>query len=317
MPSATMPSTTRPAPAALGTPRRLDQATIGIVTVATTNPAITGATIPRCAEQQDQREPQAGHPQQQPGGKPQIAQPARRRKDRRQLSQLRRIELHHLRSAGRGRVERFRAGRTPVAPGPGDPHAARFVATPGTSFQPGVPAECRQDVYCSRIDSVDEMPSTARSCGSCSKSLIVLDRRGLPSSRPNQERANMAPATTVPAQRSRRRPARTRTPPPACAPQAKTPACSPAPPEADRGPLAPAHRGSSHVDVDDLDGVVAVAEPVPGRDFGLHVAGGVGRTGAEAVPARFRRRPIRTTSPATGMGLRRFRRAPVASLLRR
>ena len=35
--------------------------------------------------------------------------------------------------------------------------------------------------------------------------------------------------------------------------------------------------GSSTVDVDDLDGVVAVAEPVPRGHVGLHVPGGVGR----------------------------------------
>src|SRR5512132_1945856 len=40
---------------------------------------------------------------------------------------------------------------------------------------------------------------------------------------------------------------------------------------------------SAHVDVGDLDGVVAVAEAVPGWNLGLHVAGCVGRAGAEAV----------------------------------
>jgi hypothetical protein len=39
---------------------------------------------------------------------------------------------------------------------------------------------------------------------------------------------------------------------------------------------------SAHVDVGDLDGVVAVAEAVPGWNLGLHVAGCVGRAGAEA-----------------------------------
>src|SRR5207247_3393773 len=41
---------------------------------------------------------------------------------------------------------------------------------------------------------------------------------------------------------------------------------------------------SAHVDVRDLDRVVSVAEAVPGRDVGLHVAGGIGRAGAKAVP---------------------------------
>ena len=43
--------------------------------------------------------------------------------------------------------------------------------------------------------------------------------------------------------------------------------------------------GLHDVDVDDLDGVVAVAEAVPGRDVGLHVAGGVGRPRAQRVPS--------------------------------
>src|SRR5215218_3171647 len=42
---------------------------------------------------------------------------------------------------------------------------------------------------------------------------------------------------------------------------------------------------SSTVDVDHLDGVVPVAQAVPRGDVGLHVAGGVGRSGPEGVPA--------------------------------
>src|SRR5215207_6209682 len=48
---------------------------------------------------------------------------------------------------------------------------------------------------------------------------------------------------------------------------------------------------SAHVDVGDLDGVVAVAEAVPGWNLGLHVAGRVGRAGAEAVAAALGRLP--------------------------
>src|SRR5215212_3639066 len=48
---------------------------------------------------------------------------------------------------------------------------------------------------------------------------------------------------------------------------------------------------SAHVDVGDLDGVVAVAQAVPGRNVGLHVARRVGRAGAERVPTRLRRVP--------------------------
>jgi hypothetical protein len=39
--------------------------------------------------------------------------------------------------------------------------------------------------------------------------------------------------------------------------------------------------GSPHVDVEHLDGVVPVAKAVPGWNAGLHIAGGVGRTGAQ------------------------------------
>ena len=48
---------------------------------------------------------------------------------------------------------------------------------------------------------------------------------------------------------------------------------------------------SAHVDVGDLDGIVAVAETVPGWNLGLHVAGCVGRAGAEAVAAALGRLP--------------------------
>src|SRR5258708_9911089 len=39
------------------------------------------------------------------------------------------------------------------------------------------------------------------------------------------------------------------------------------------------------VEVDPFDGVVSVAETVPGRVVGLHIAGGVGRAGAHGVPS--------------------------------
>jgi hypothetical protein len=45
-------------------------------------------------------------------------------------------------------------------------------------------------------------------------------------------------------------------------------------------------------DVDDLDGVVAVAEPVPRRDLGLDVAGRVGGPGAEGVASDVVGRPV-------------------------
>jgi hypothetical protein len=41
--------------------------------------------------------------------------------------------------------------------------------------------------------------------------------------------------------------------------------------------------GSVSIDVEDLDGVVPVAQPVPGWDVGLHVAGGISRPGAPGV----------------------------------
>src|SRR5262249_20056864 len=44
------------------------------------------------------------------------------------------------------------------------------------------------------------------------------------------------------------------------------------------------HLVSTHVDVTDLDGVVAVAEAVPEWHIGLHVALCVGRTGAKGAP---------------------------------
>src|SRR5687767_2027990 len=42
---------------------------------------------------------------------------------------------------------------------------------------------------------------------------------------------------------------------------------------------------SSAVDIDHFDGVVPVAQAVPWRNVGLHVAGGVGRSGPQRVPA--------------------------------
>src|SRR5215211_3818559 len=51
-------------------------------------------------------------------------------------------------------------------------------------------------------------------------------------------------------------------------------------------------RASAHVDVGDLDGVVSVAEPVPGRDVGLHVAGRVGCSGSKGVSADVGHLPV-------------------------
>src|SRR4051812_45733198 len=54
--------------------------------------------------------------------------------------------------------------------------------------------------------------------------------------------------------------------------------------------LGPAHadgavHASAHVHVGHLDGVVPVAEPVPGGDLRLHVARCIGRSRTERVPA--------------------------------
>src|SRR4051794_20795344 len=60
---------------------------------------------------------------------------------------------------------------------------------------------------------------------------------------------------------------------------------------------------SAHVDVDDLDGVVPVAEPVPGRDPRLYVPGRVGRPGAERVPTHLGGVPVeRPVLPLVGTG---------------
>src|SRR5215218_2484560 len=71
---------------------------------------------------------------------------------------------------------------------------------------------------------------------------------------------------------------------------------------------------SPHVDVYDLDGVVSVAEAVPGRDFRLHIPGGVGRPGAEGVPADVVRLPVeRPFLPLVrAFGRREPGRVPVA-----
>src|SRR6476660_9659412 len=71
---------------------------------------------------------------------------------------------------------------------------------------------------------------------------------------------------------------------------------------------------SAHVDVDDLDGVVSVAESVPGWDLGLGVAGGVRRAGAERVAADVVGVPIeRPVLPLVGPGGRlEPSRVPVA-----
>ena len=74
---------------------------------------------------------------------------------------------------------------------------------------------------------------------------------------------------------------------------------------------------SADVDVDDLDGVVAVAEPVPRRDVGLDVAGRVGRAGAQRVPADVGGVPVeRPVLPLVG-ARRAARVAPGATRPRR
>src|SRR5436190_12369610 len=57
-------------------------------------------------------------------------------------------------------------------------------------------------------------------------------------------------------------------------------------------PIAAAAPPSAHVDVDDFDGVVAVAESIPGRDFRLDVPGGIGRARAHGVPSDVARVPV-------------------------
>src|SRR5687768_12760799 len=71
---------------------------------------------------------------------------------------------------------------------------------------------------------------------------------------------------------------------------------------------------SAHVDVGNLDGVVAVAEAVPGWNLGLHVASCVDRTGAEAVAAALGRLPCERPILPLVRALRGFdlRRVPFA-----
>jgi len=38
---------------------------------------------------------------------------------------------------------------------------------------------------------------------------------------------------------------------------------------------------SAHVNVDHLNGIVPIAEAIPGRDIRLHIAGGIGRAGTQ------------------------------------
>src|SRR4051795_5936027 len=78
-----------------------------------------------------------------------------------------------------------------------------------------------------------------------------------------------------------------------CRPLAGPPCC-----------LAPRPAASSaHVDVDHLDGVVAVAEPVPRWDLGLHVPGRIGRPGAEGGPAHGGGAPVEgPVLPGVGAG---------------
>ena len=60
---------------------------------------------------------------------------------------------------------------------------------------------------------------------------------------------------------------------------------------------------SAHVDVGHLDRVVSVAEPIPGWDIWLNVAGGVGRACAHLCAVRLWSPATRTTSPAIDTGL--------------
>ena len=101
----TPPSTSRPrrttnAPAARGKWWRWSQPTAGEATTATTPPASTGPVIvcghPHHPRQPDDEQGDAG---QEPGGDPEVAQPARRREHRRHLPQLLGVELDdHVRA---------------------------------------------------------------------------------------------------------------------------------------------------------------------------------------------------------------------------
>src|SRR5918995_785820 len=69
-------------------------------------------------------------------------------------------------------------------------------------------------------------------------------------------------------------------------------ASEPHPTRSDVASLQPHRDESAHVHVGDLDGVVSVAEPVPGRDVGLHVAGRVGCSGSKGVSADVGHLPV-------------------------
>src|SRR5918998_3463403 len=69
-------------------------------------------------------------------------------------------------------------------------------------------------------------------------------------------------------------------------------ASEPHPARSDVASLQPHRDESAHVDVGDLDGVVSVTEPVPGRDVGLHVAGRVGCSGSKGVSADVGHLPV-------------------------
>src|SRR4051812_33941273 len=60
-----------------------------------------------------------------------------------------------------------------------------------------------------------------------------------------------------------------------------------------RGPGMWCDLGASpNVDVDDLDGVVSLSEAIPGRDFRLRIAGGMGPPGAGGGRADVARLPV-------------------------
>jgi hypothetical protein len=73
-------------------------------------------------------------------------------------------------------------------------------------------------------------------------------------------------------------------------------------------------RASAYVHVGDLDCVVSIAEPVPGRDVGLYVAGRVSCSGAEGVSADVGRLPVeRPILPLVWTSWRfELRRVPVS-----
>ena len=50
---------------------------------------------------------------------------------------------------------------------------------------------------------------------------------------------------------------------------------------------------SAYVDKANFDGIVPVAEAIPGRDVGLHIAGGIGRAGTKRMSSHLGWRPLK------------------------